>query len=149
MNTKTQELYIEKLNWYNELGIREYAKSYLVRDKNLELDNIIQENDKCVWEKLVEVIAEKLYPANFSAVNGLLFLLKDLSWPGAEKGLELLKSFPREKLLPPLENALNEAFLLKDDIWVTNLNLLIRHFNYVQTDFSYINLTDVLKIMVC
>ena len=80
------------------------------------------------------------------ALQGLLFLFKDLSWPGASMAFDIIKQIPKDKVLIDLEIALSDAFEENDGIWVANLKQVISYFRFTKKDFKKINLSKVLQI---
>ena len=68
-----------------------------------------------------------------------------MSWPCSEKALSLLKSFPKEILLPHLEKTLQEAYKEDDDNWLGNLKMLIKYHSFTKNDFKSIDLAQVLE----
>ena len=59
--------------------------------------------------------------------------------------MSVLKTFPKEILLPPLENTLKEASKENDDIWLGNLKMLIKYHSFTKGDFKNIDLIQVLE----
>ena len=94
---------------------------------------------------LVEIIINKEVDEQYKSIGGLLYLLQDLSWPGSEKAMSLLKTFPKEILLPCLENTLKEADIENDDNWLGNLKMLIKYHSFMKDDFINIDLIHILN----
>ena len=92
------------------------------------------------------VLSKKKNMIKEQALQGLLFLFKDLSWPGASMAFDIIKQIPKDKVLIDLEIALSDAFEENDGIWVANLKQVISYFRFTKKDFKKINLSKVLQI---
>lgn len=136
---------LKDLSWDMDKHIQEEAIRYFSCDEKFDFNIVIKESPKNLMANLVEIIATKNFIEQFKFCDGLLFLLQDLSWPGSEKALSILKTFPKDILLPYLEKTLKEADKENDDNWIANLNILIKCHSFTKDDFSNIDLIQVLK----
>ena len=135
----------QELSWDKDKELQESTIKYFSNDESFDFNNLIKEAPKESMENLVEIVAKKNVDERYKFIDGLLFLLQDLSWPGAAKAMSLLKSIHKEKLLPYLENKLIEAYEENDDNWLGNLNILVKYHYFTKNDFKNIDLTKVLK----
>lgn len=136
---------LEDLSWDKDKRIQKEAIKYFSNDGNFDFNVLIKESPKKIMSNLVEVISNKKVNEQYNSINGLLYLLKDLSWPGSEKAMSLLKTFPKKILLPYLENSLNDADKENGDNWLGNLKMLIKYHSFTKDGFKSIDLMQVLE----
>lgn len=136
---------LEDLDWNKDVGIQESAIKFFSNDKTLDLNSLIKTSPKCYLANLVEIISRKSLDEQYQSIDGLLYLLQDLSWPGSEKALTLLKNIPKEIISPYLEKSLDEADKENDDVWIANLKILIKSHSLTVENFKNLNLMDVLS----
>ena len=127
---------LQDLSWDKDRKLQEEAITYFSNAENFDFNILIKNAPKKLMANLVEIIANKKVDEQYKSINGLLYLLQDLSWPGSEKAISLLKTFPKEILLPPLENTLKEASKEK---------MLIKYHSFTKDDFKNIDLIQVLE----
>ena len=135
----------QNLSWKQDKRLQDEAIKYFSSDENFDFNNFIKDAPKEQMANLVEIIANKKFEEQYKSIDGLLYLLQDLSWPGSEKAMTLLKTFPKKILLPYLENALKEANKENDDNWLGNLKMLINYHSFTKGDFKNIDLIQVLE----
>lgn len=136
---------LEDLSWDNEEELQEEAIKYFSNDESFDFNIVIKPAPKKIMANLVEIVARKSAEEQYKAIDGLLSLLQDLSWPGSEKSMSLLEKFPKEILLPHLEKTLKEADKENDDNWLGNLRMLINYHSLTKEDFKNIDLMKVLE----
>lgn len=136
---------LEDLSWDKDKKTQEEAISFFSNDDSFNFNQLIKESPKKIMSNLVEVMTNKKIGEQYQSIKGLLYLLKDLSWPGSEKAMSLLKSYPKEALLPDLENTLKEASQENDDNWLGNLKMLIKYHLLTKNDFKSLDLMQVLE----
>ena len=136
---------LEDLSWDKDKKTQEEAISFFSNDDSFNFNQLIKESPKKIMSNLVKVITNKKIGEQYQSIKGLLYLLKDLSWPGSEKAMSLLKSYPKEALLPDLENTLKEASQENDDNWLGNLKTLIKYHLLTKNDFKSLDLVQVLE----
>lgn len=100
---------LQDLSWDKDKRLQEEAVKYFSNDESLDFNILLKIAPKKTMANLVEIITNKRVEEQYKSINGLLYLLQDLSWPGSEQAMSLLKTFPKEILLPHLENTLKEA----------------------------------------
>lgn len=135
----------QNLSWKQDKRLQDEAIKYFSSDENFDFNNFIKDAPKEQMANLVEIIANKKFEEQYKSIDGLLYLLQDLSWPGSEKAMTLLKTFPKKILLPYLENALKEANKENDDNWLGNLKMLINYHSFTKDDFKNVDLEQVLE----
>lgn len=135
----------QDLSWKQDKRLQDEAIKYFSSDENFDFNNFIKDAPKEQMANLVEIIANKKFEEQYKSIDGLLYLLQDLSWPGSEKAMTLLKTFPKKILLPYLENALKEANKENDDNWLGNLKMLINYHSFTKDDFKNVDLEQVLE----
>ena len=136
---------LQDLSWDKDRKLQEEAITYFSNAENFDFNILIKNAPKKLMANLVEIIANKKADEQYKSIDGLLYLLQDLSWPRSEKAMSLLKTFPKEILLPPLENTLKEASKENDDNWLGNLKMLIKYHSFTKGDFKNIDLIQVLE----
>ncbi|MEE3410220.1 MAG: hypothetical protein VZQ47_04795 [Treponema sp.] len=136
---------LEDLSWDKDKKTQEEAISFFSNDGSFNFNQLIKKSPKKIMSNLVEVITNKKIGEQYQSIKGLLYLLKDLSWPGSEKAMSLLKSYPKEALLPDLENTLKEASQENDDNWLGNLKMLIKYHLLTKNDFKSLDFMQVLE----
>jgi hypothetical protein len=143
---KTNYTQLMQFNWS---PYQKNEPTIAVKDKakhdDSDLKDIIQNSSKEKWFNIVASIKKMGYPRNKNAIHGLLFLLKDMNWPGADESFLLIKEMPRGDIKQPLQMALNQADKENDTVWIAGLRPLINHFNFTDDDFSNINLHKLLS----
>ena len=135
----------QDLSWKQDKRLQDEAIKYFSSYENFDFNNFIKDAPKEQMANLVEIIANKKFEEQYKSIDGLLYLLQDLSWPGSEKAMTLLKTFPKKILLPYLENALKEANKENDDNWLGNLKMLINYHSFTKDDFKNVDLEQVLE----
>ncbi|MBQ7882553.1 MAG: DUF5071 domain-containing protein [Treponema sp.] len=135
----------QNLSWKQDKRLQDEAIKYFSSDENFDFNNLIKDAPKEQMANLVEIIANKKIEEQYKSIDGLLYLLQDLSWPGSERAMTLLKTFPKKILLPYLENALKEANKENDDNWLGNLKMLINYHSFTKDDFTNVDLEQVLE----
>lgn len=136
---------LESLSWNNDIETQQKGVKQLIEDESIDINQLIEQADKTCFQNIVLAVSQKNWENQYKAVDGLLILLQDLNWPGSLDGLNILKRLPRDIVLGPLENALKKAVKTFDDMWLSNLNILINHFNYTQKDFANIQIEHVIS----
>ena len=136
---------LQDLGWDKTQKIQEEAIKHFSNDESFDFNILIKDAPKKIMADLVEVVVAKNLDEQCKSINGLLYLLQDLSWPSSDRAMDLLKSFPKERLLPELESTLQEAYEENDDNWLGNLKMLIKYHSCSKDDFKNIDLVQVLE----
>lgn len=136
---------LETLSWSNDTETQQNGVRQLIEDDSVDINKLIEQADKTCLQNIVLAVSQKNWANQYKSVDGLLILLQDLNWPGSLDGLNILKRFPKDIVLGPLENALKKAVETSDDMWLSNLNLLIKHFSYTQKDFANIQIEYIMS----
>ena len=138
--------YINKLNWSNPKEIQNEGVRFLTSSKNWDFSQCISNSPKEVWCNLIKVIESRNRKDKTELIDELLFLLKDLTWPGALKAYKILLTLDKDIMLEKLELCLFKAYLEKDTVWIANLKMLIKQLGFNANEFSSINLSEILSI---
>ena len=136
---------LQDLSWDKDKRLQEEAVKYFSNDESLDFNILLKIAPKKTMANLVEIITNKRVEEQYKSINGLLYLLQDLSWPGSEQAMFLLKTFPKEILLPHLENTLKEAGKKNDDNWLGNLKMLVKYHSFTKDDFKNIDFIQILE----
>ena len=136
---------LQDLSWDKDKRLQEEAVKYFSNDESLDFNILLKIVPKKTMANLVEIITNKRVEEQYKSINGLLYLLQDLSWPGSEQAMSLLKTFPKEILLPHLENTLKEAGKKNDDNWLGNLKMLVKYHSFTKDDFKNIDFIQILE----
>lgn len=136
---------LQDLSWDKDKRLQEEAVKYFSNDESLDFNILLKIAPKKTMTNLVEIITNKRVEEQHKSINGLLYLLQDLSWPGSEQAMSLLKTFPKEILLPHLENTLKEAGKKNDDNWLGNLKMLVKYHSFTKDDFKNIDFIQILE----
>lgn len=136
---------LQDLSWDKDKRLQEEAVKYFSNDESLDFNILLKIAPKKTMANLVEIITNKRVEEQYKSINGLLYLLQDLSWPGSEQAMFLLKTFPKEILLPHLENTLKEADKKNDDNWLGNLKMLVKYHSFTKDDFKNIDFIQILE----
>ncbi len=136
---------LDDLDWNKDNSTQESAINFFSDDDTLDLNLLIRTAPKSCLSNLVEIVFHKKPEEQYKSIDGLLYLLQDLSWPGSEKALNLLKKIPKETLLPYLEKSLYEANEENDDNWIANLTILVELHSFTRENFRNLDLLAVLS----
>lgn len=121
--------YISKLSWNKPKAEQKEAALFLSQVEDWDYKNCITSSNKDVWEELVQVISKRKKEEIKEMLPDLLFLLKDLNWPGALKAFEIVGSLKYEEIKADFWIILEKAYTEKDDMWIENLKRLGNRLN--------------------
>lgn len=137
--------YIKKLSWKNSKEMQENAIMFLSSANDWDYMGCIINTSKDIWGNLLIVIKNRNECDKILLLEDLLFLFKDLNWPGAWEAFEIIKNMKKELVKKDLEKALLQAYNEDDGMWITGLKLIIDYFHFDEQSFSSFNLNEVLK----
>lgn len=137
--------YIKKLSWKNSKEMQENAIMFLSSVNDWDYMGCIINTSKDIWGNLLIVIKNRNECDKILLLEDLLFLFKDLNWPGAWEAFEIIKNMKKELVKKDLEKALLQAYNEDDGMWITGLKLIIDYFHFDEQSFSSFNLNEVLK----
>lgn len=138
--------YFKLLNWHKTVEEQKIAIDYLTQCNDWNFKGCIINTSKDFWENVIKIISNKNRDNQVQMIYEMMYLLKDLNWPGALEALKILKTFNKYEITNDLEKSLSEAYRIKDTVWIANLKLLIEYYKFNDTDFKCINLTEILDI---
>jgi hypothetical protein len=110
-----------------------------------DCDLVILAGNKGTWINTVKALKIIGYPKNKKALPSLIYLLRDLNWPGAEEGMDILKEADRSEVLPILEVAITDAYNTKDDCWLLFIRTFLNFAEISKADFPNPDIYDLLK----
>lgn len=120
---------LRMLSWKESLETQNNAIEYLSGVEDWDFRNCIINTPKDVWENILKVIKKNKSIDMHLILQDLLFLFKDLTWPGALDAFDIIKKMGKEEIYLDLTKALAKANSEKDEMWIDNLKLLLTHFN--------------------
>jgi len=120
------------LSWNASLNSQNKAINELASVESLDPNELIQPISKEYWENAAKVLNMIGYPRVEAAISGLFSWLQDMNWPGAMIVMELLKSLPKDVIIPYLESATIDG---DDEIWLINLSTFLIHLKLREHDF--------------
>ncbi len=120
---------LRMLSWKESPEIQNNAIEYLSGVEDWDFRNCIINTPKDVWENILKVIKNNKSIDMHLILQDLLFLLKDLTWPGALDAFDIIKKMGKEEIYLDLTKALAKANREKDEMWIDNLKLLLIHLN--------------------
>lgn len=116
---------IKKLDWSSPKTSCIAVIDSLIADYSVNPYDLIQKDMKGTWEKAVLILNKIGYPRNKRALPKLIWLLKDINWPGSKESIEVLKKFDRTELAVAIIDALKMAYNESDYMWIGGLKMLI------------------------
>lgn len=148
MNKKSKNIIISNLDWSAPIELQTEAILYLSKASEEELFQAYEiiKVDKSKWENFVTVIDTIDYPQNKPLLHFLFELLKDLNWPGAQKGVQILQKINRADVLKLLEHYIPIAYIESDEMWMDGLKYLINQLGINKESFSDNRFFEMLKI---
>ena len=106
---------------------------------------LIIAGNKNTWFNAVRILKAIGYPKNKNALPSLTLLLQDLSWPGAEDSMYVLKEAGKEALIPLLEIVIESAADSSDFIWLAGMKQFVAFAQLKKSDFFNQNIYDLLQ----
>ncbi|MDP4177252.1 MAG: DUF5071 domain-containing protein [Bacillota bacterium] len=138
------------LSWNQSLDIQENAICEIASMNLLNPKDLLQPSRKEYWENAAKVLIKMGYPRIKESISGLLIWLQDMNWPGSNVVIEILRSLPKAVFIPHLECAVLEAMNTNDDIWLSNLSIILTQCNLKEIDFIskdvYLTLLDIKEV---
>ncbi len=145
MSERDMESLVANLDWHKPDEVQDEAVRTLASMGSKVVAELIPGRGKSFWKNSVRVIELVGYPENRAAVPGLLSLLQDLSWPGAQSAFNLLLGMENRDLIPAVESALLEAQREADTIWITAIKMLLQRKGIAEADFTDPSIPECLK----
>lgn len=130
MNYETLKCYLNDLSWSKPAEVQADAIKYLSNNISDEfIPNLIKETGKDSWDNAIEIIKNIGITRTVITVPWLIFLYKDLTWPGALESINILKQYNNEQLIPYFDSALEQADLEGDTMWISGIQFVITQLN--------------------
>jgi hypothetical protein len=128
---------IKNLDWSMPKEIQELAVKNLLGISDQHTPLLIQDYGKYSWENAVIVLKEIGFPRNRYALPRLIWLLQDITWPGALMGIDIMRTIDnKEVLIPLIEVALESASSENDYMWIAGIKRLIEDIGITDRDFN-------------
>ena len=135
----------EDLDWNKSQEQQQRAIVALVELGSDGCKDLIPGKGKNYWKNAVEVIKRIGSPGNRPAIPGLIYLLKDMSWPGAEMAYELLLAMDKLAIVHDFEMALHIADQEQDSDWIAWIKYFLAKKGISAQDFENRELWGVLE----
>lgn len=128
---------IKMLDWKYPEKDQLYAIERLSETKKEFYFMLFNWNAKSTWENAVTVIGNLGFPNNKPLLKHLIWLMKDVNWPGAQKAIKILGNInDRQYLLEKLEEYIELASMEKDQMWLGGLKCVVKAAGFLENDFS-------------
>ncbi|OPH51156.1 hypothetical protein BC351_35475 [Paenibacillus ferrarius] len=137
MEEQEFQYYLGLLKWSMPENAQEEAVNYFsnkIEDKYIS--RLIQDTDKDTWGNSMKIIRSLGKDRAIIAIQWLLYLLKDLNWPGASESIEVIKQFDTNELIPFIDTVLDQADLEEDSMWIYGIKELIGRLGIEQSVLS-------------
>ena len=141
--TRIDELLkIEEYNIYLYTNIKSEKLSELAKylsEDNIDLSNyfsLTKFSTKFCWNNIVFIIKEMEYPHRLRGLPYLFALLKDINWPVFQEAEAVIISFNKKDIIPFMEECLHQAYLQKDGMWISGINIVAQGMDIQPSDFK-------------
>ena len=117
---------MELLDWNNSVEEQSHG---IILAQNVRCINVFLQPGspygKNVWENCAIILSKKADEELNPYLFDLLDWLQDMNWPGAFCILERLQKHSDKKIVSfAVKQRINQARLLKDEIWESNLHMI-------------------------
>ncbi|TXK80683.1 hypothetical protein [Paenibacillus sp. N3.4] len=130
MNYKILKICLDDLSWSKSEDVQSKAIKHLIDNITDEfIPSLIKDTGKDCWDNAIEIIKNIGITRTEFAIPWLIFLLKDLTWPGSLESINILKEYNNEKLIPFFDRALEQADLEGDTMWISGIEFVISQLN--------------------
>jgi hypothetical protein len=139
MEEDLQSLF-SSLSWYQPEEEQEHAIQKLIMNKDRFINSLITGSTKDQWLNATKLIGRIEYSDQVRMVPQMLFLLRDMNWPGALEATRIMGNLNSEDLKPYIGKALIEANNENDTIWITWIKGFIEEIKVVELleEYKYI-----------
>lgn len=145
MYNEFMEKLVENLDWNTSLKVQENALNVLSRLDKADLSLIFDKKKKYIWLNYVKLVDRVGYPKNKELLHNLIWLLKDINWPGSYQAIDVLKKIKKEEVITLIENAIQLAYNDEDTMWLGGLKRLVEEADYNRDDFVNANVIEMLS----
>lgn len=135
---------LKNLSWNTSIKEQNIAINEIASMNNINLNELLQPMDKEYWENAAKVLSIIGYPRIEVVIQGLFRWLQDLNWPGAMIVMDLIKTIPRNVVIPYIESSAIEALNTNDEVWLCNMSTFIKYFKIKEDDFVLKNVFNTL-----
>lgn len=137
MNKAEANNLIKLLDWKHPKKDQLYAIEKLSKIEKEFYFMLFNWNAKSTWENAVTVIGNLGFPNNKPLFRHLIWLMKDVNWPGAQEAIKILSNISdRQYLLEKLEEYIELAFMENDTMWLGGLKCVVNAAGFWENDFS-------------
>ena len=115
---------MDMLDWNNPPEVQEKGRELCkkIRCINVFLQPVHPGHSKNVWDNCAMILADRADSELMPYLDRLFEWLMDMNWPGAECIYDRLKQYKdREWFNAVLNNCINEAKCLQEEIWLSVL----------------------------
>ena len=110
MDDKRKKELFKNLDWTETISVQNEAVNIFIKEGDTQLFGELLTKayvckclEKSKLDNIVLILSKIGYPANRQSIEGLLYLLQDINWPGAHMGISVLLAMDRPYLLFHLE----------------------------------------------
>jgi len=120
---------LSSLSWNRPAEEQSKAVEELIKIKDKILNCLITYTSKDQWDNCMKIINKLKYRDQVKMIPQLLFLLKDMNWPGAREAFNLMRNMKVEDLIPYINQAVEQADTECDTIWITWMKIFLEELN--------------------
>lgn len=125
------------LSWFQTKEKQEIAIQNLIKHKEKFIDSLLTKSAKDQWHNAVRVIGKLEYSDQVRMIAQMLFLLKDVNWPGAVEAIKIMESITPAELKPHIIRALVEANEENDTVWIAWIKVFIEKIKILEQFEDY------------
>jgi hypothetical protein len=101
----------------------------MTQSKDLIFNCLITQTGKDQWDNCLKIINELDYHDQVRMAPQMLFLLRNLNWPGAREACDIMTKMNIEDLTPFIKQALELADIECDTVWITWIKIFLEKLN--------------------
>ncbi|MBA2937060.1 DUF5071 domain-containing protein [Paenibacillus sp. CGMCC 1.16610] len=119
---------LSSLSWNRPIEEQSMAVEKLINLKEF-FEGLITQTSKDQWDNCMKIINEMEYHDQVRMIPQMLFLLKDMNWPGASEAYNLMLKMKVEDLTPYIIQAIEMADDTCDTNWITWMKMFLEELN--------------------
>ncbi|GIP49367.1 hypothetical protein J53TS2_29580 [Paenibacillus sp. J53TS2] len=120
---------LSSLSWNCPQDEQEIAVMKIINLKDKIPNCLITNTSKDQWDNCMKIINKLDYKDQLKMTPQMLFLLKDMNWPGAQEACNLMCTMNTDDLIPYIMQALEQADTECDTIWITWIKKFLEKLN--------------------
>lgn len=117
---------LDSLSWECSEEEQNEAIEKLIPHKHHLFKSLITNTGKKQWDSAIRLVGKLKYIDQVQMIPQLLFLLKDMNWPGAQAAVNIMSKMDRFDLEPFIIDALITANRENDSVWIAWLKSFIK-----------------------